>query len=941
MSRLPTPGADNGQWGTILNEFLDVSHTTSGALKPPAIPAAGGVTSVNGKLPSNGAVTLTASDVGAASTLDGLSDVSTAGVADTQVLAYSSGTSSWHPVPATGATPVPQPASVVIGRNGANSVATKTSDGSTLYSGADAGAALSAAITNVGTAGGVIMFQPGTYTWSSVPGLPPNLTGWLQILGPMATINLTTGANRFLDFAKQADGDTFQYLHINGFTVEASALAAATGTHHIVLGTYRPSDGVASGTNVNFSYITLQNIKTRNVRVAASATAHFLNVFIGLHQDNSGLPENRCEHILMQNCDFDGGNHGITIYGNKSGAWAGDPSIRFDDITIQHVRHNMLTAPTAFDFTSHVHVTSLGYGNNILIDDVWGYGSRDVAVEVDAAMNPRISNVTAENYMGFAVALTNYHAPQEYLAQHAYVRNIVGYRTGGQAQASSSSVVGIRTTPGLPNGHFTLENISHYRSASAPDLSTSPIAGDLVSVKGSIESLTLNGGHYEAVGAVLSGSGSQAAQIVYVDDLTSTRARISISNLDVRFRGAKGGGSTASIALSAVQVNGSVDVDINNVRLYVDFPTIEQVTGVDLGSASGGTMRGKVESIKVYGPNLGTNAKGVFVPASGSVTIPYAGALRIRYVDEDALSAGSAVFVNDATNKAKVDLGTMPLAAALKTVTADYVINSVDGVIVVNSGSPVTVSLPSATNSGAGKQFVVKSIGAGSTVVNALGGNIDGSAQVSVGTAAIVFVSDGTNWQTISASGSPAVSHSAQTKAVNYSLTDSDGVVFGTTAGITLTLPSGTTSGAGKQFTLKNTSTGIIFANAAGGNIDGGASVNISPNVTQTYASDGTNWILLHERGAEALLKAARTVATNYVIVSTDAVVFANGAAVTVTLPSATNAGAGKQYAVKNLNAANAFVNAAGGNVEGLGQVTLATNIGFTFTSDGTNWWEL
>jgi hypothetical protein len=33
MARLPTPGADNGHWGEILNEFLSVEHNNDGFLK--------------------------------------------------------------------------------------------------------------------------------------------------------------------------------------------------------------------------------------------------------------------------------------------------------------------------------------------------------------------------------------------------------------------------------------------------------------------------------------------------------------------------------------------------------------------------------------------------------------------------------------------------------------------------------------------------------------------------------------------------------------------------------------------------------------------------------------------------------------------------------------------------------------------------------------------
>ncbi|HEX4662265.1 MAG TPA: hypothetical protein VH144_01490 [Candidatus Saccharimonadales bacterium] len=37
MSRLPTPGGDNGTWGAVLNDFLNVSHNTDGTLKSTAV----------------------------------------------------------------------------------------------------------------------------------------------------------------------------------------------------------------------------------------------------------------------------------------------------------------------------------------------------------------------------------------------------------------------------------------------------------------------------------------------------------------------------------------------------------------------------------------------------------------------------------------------------------------------------------------------------------------------------------------------------------------------------------------------------------------------------------------------------------------------------------------------------------------------------------------
>lgn len=47
MSRLPTPGGDNGTWGDILNDFLSQSHNTDGSLKTSALSQAGAETSSN------------------------------------------------------------------------------------------------------------------------------------------------------------------------------------------------------------------------------------------------------------------------------------------------------------------------------------------------------------------------------------------------------------------------------------------------------------------------------------------------------------------------------------------------------------------------------------------------------------------------------------------------------------------------------------------------------------------------------------------------------------------------------------------------------------------------------------------------------------------------------------------------------------------------------
>lgn len=144
-NRLPTPGGDPNDWGAILNDFLEVSHNSDGTLTAAALTAAGGITTVNNISPTNGAVILTATDVGAYSLPPGgmpaddmdssvqtaLSDASTAvqlggdlggtnvvptiaklqgtpvsasSPGDTQVLAYSAESTAWVPATVTSST---------------------------------------------------------------------------------------------------------------------------------------------------------------------------------------------------------------------------------------------------------------------------------------------------------------------------------------------------------------------------------------------------------------------------------------------------------------------------------------------------------------------------------------------------------------------------------------------------------------------------------------------------------------------------------------------------------------------------------------------------------------------------------------------------------------------------------------------------------------------
>lgn len=73
MARLPVPGSDEGQWGSVLNDFLSQSHNTDGSLKTSAVSGAGAEQTdnkgvANGYAPLDGSGQVPAANLPAAST---------------------------------------------------------------------------------------------------------------------------------------------------------------------------------------------------------------------------------------------------------------------------------------------------------------------------------------------------------------------------------------------------------------------------------------------------------------------------------------------------------------------------------------------------------------------------------------------------------------------------------------------------------------------------------------------------------------------------------------------------------------------------------------------------------------------------------------------------------------------------------------------------------
>lgn len=197
-ARLPVPGNDDGTWGTILNQFLQVSHNGDGTLQTSAMQGAGAITSVNGKTPSgtSGSVTLAASDVSAVASssvgsANGVASLNSSGVIPTTQLGtgtssgsdYLRGDGIWA-VPASGSSTLSGDTDVSISSPSNNQVLTYNSSSSKWMNQTP----LSAPVSSVFGRTGTVTAQSGDYSAAEVGALPST-----DDLSAIANANATAG----------------------------------------------------------------------------------------------------------------------------------------------------------------------------------------------------------------------------------------------------------------------------------------------------------------------------------------------------------------------------------------------------------------------------------------------------------------------------------------------------------------------------------------------------------------------------------------------------------------------------------------------------------------------------------------------------------------------------------------------------------------------------
>lgn len=284
------------------------------------------------------------------------------------------------------------------------------------------------AATAANTRAGVVEFGQGrVYTLTTRPvRLAPALIG-LELRFNGATVKSSAAAKgRAFDLWRAADYDAFQNITLSGpGTVDGASVAQAPN-QHLLLGNL--IDGAWSQ-RINAQNITVRQIKVinaaTNLTAFSAGSRHIIS--IGSNQLGASEPLTTLRDILVEDCDFQGGNSGVVVMGTGSSA----ATVLYDNIVIRNVKHDTLITPASFHGDSNFQVGGYAHGGGVTITDCEGTGSQDVGIEIDGAQHAHVENTIITDSWNAEFFATSFNAPADINGQtvcwkdcQAIVKNI-------------------------------------------------------------------------------------------------------------------------------------------------------------------------------------------------------------------------------------------------------------------------------------------------------------------------------------------------------------------------------------------------------------------------------------------------------------------------------------------------------------------------------------
>ncbi|HEV2412728.1 MAG TPA: hypothetical protein VGS28_02900 [Candidatus Saccharimonadales bacterium] len=550
MARLPVVGGDSGNWGSILNDYLSVSLNGDGTIQSAAVVQAGAVTSVNSKLPTNGSVTLAASDVGALtqSTADSrylqvggdiggttssptvakLNGVSISGTPSSgQTLTATSGTSaSWQ----TGA--YVQYATGLVADHG------KTDNQPTLQ----------AALNALNTAGGGTLRIPAatsSYGLKSDLTVPAGVTLFLEGVGPWKNPGSSVPAVGSLTCAtlSPAQGATFT----NGMIVLGGKGATIRGG--MFLG-YGPTN---SGTAPNAFRTIYRNALGTRIRETFIWGASVICI------DDPG-----------QQVAQDSGIEGIVISNNLI-----TPSVIQQ--TVSSVAGNVVTVSSSTGISVGAPVLDFTTPGNIAGGTtVTGVNGNQITLSITPVASPSGNTLAFFVGIGGRIAADDNWMANSHPQYATWISNSadIQYANCHFSEAANAAVAVANLYHGTGQG-------ATYSNCTFDNASNSSSPAHIVRVQGP---LTINGGRFQQKGAT--GGGFPVVQELNLDSAPTTIVGTSVPNLS---------GTAPFSALIAYSTGSkSADVVIGVTTQGNEITSL--YTGGNPGVSKGNILNGTVQT---------------------------------------------------------------------------------------------------------------------------------------------------------------------------------------------------------------------------------------------------------------------------------------------------------------------------------------------------------
>jgi hypothetical protein len=477
--------------------------------------------------------------------------------------------------------------------------------------------------------GGIIFMQPGTYIWSTVPALPPSLPSWLRIVGDSQTvIRLTNQAPRAFDLNAKADNQTFQYIGLEGFTVDCNNTG---GIQHVVIGSMKNGGGWTRP--VNIQDIIVANVKTINVPSDPSGATTRGSIYFSIY--NAGT-QNSFLRIYVEDCDFNGGNYGVIIDTNKNS------NTYMDEIHFLRCKHDTGLVPTdgwplgAANF----YIGPGGWGHYAHFQDCKGLGSGDVGFEVNNFDYWMCEDCEAVNAVFHGFYQVNYQTGFVATQQLSVFRNCVADNSGLSQSARADGFCVACYYP-IPLGDFVYDNCQYYTLTSGQGPEGSSAGFRCYGNGGMVRSLTYKNCKI-TIDNVPQINGTPTYIVgMYVDTKASNpSALLNIENLDVRIRGSKT--ASGNLYVRGLVIQGNLDLNVNGV--LVD----ESITGIQSGGQSamliGSTsslMKGTIRGLSFISAN---DAGAVGLVFASKSTLTLSPGIGIQQCNFSGMSAGSEYY---------------------------------------------------------------------------------------------------------------------------------------------------------------------------------------------------------------------------------------------------------------------------------------------------------